>query len=302
MANQDVHERIEHILMSALPLIQKIEEKREGHLLLSFICVSEPIHAVVAYKMNGILRKIGKEKHLDVLLESGGGDIDSASKIAKLFKQHSKGGHFSVMVPFYGKSAAALIALCASEIIMPPSGELGPVDPQVSHPTAKEVIIPAHSIRDALEFIEATRDPYVKLTMADKLDPLMIGAYEHSQKASRQYVCEALETVDEKKRGEAIGLFTEELKSHGYPITKDLCEAKGLNICRTDEETEELACELHSIYLDALLEPIVERALIIQTSKFAYGMIDGIGMSLPPDAESGSTKENEPLKQGVNCA
>jgi len=294
VANEGVYERIEHILTSALPLIQKIEEKRGGHLLLCFVCVNEPIYLMIAYRMNGILRKIGKQKHLDVLLESGGGDIDSASKIAKLFKQHSKDESFSVIVPFYAKSAAALIDLCANEIIMPPSGELGPVDSQVSHPTAKQ-LIPAHSIRDALEFIEATRDPYVKLTMADKLDPLMIGAYEHSQKASQQYVSEALAAIDEKKKTDAINLFTLELKSHGYPITKDLCEAKGLNICKTNEEIEELACDLHSIYLDALLEPMVDRALIIQTRKFAYAMIDGMGMSFPPEPEPISTKEDKTL-------
>lgn len=290
---QNEIERIERILTGALPLIRKIEDKRDGHLLLSFVCVNEPIHGMVAYKMNAILRKIGKEKHLDVLLESGGGDIDSASKIAKLFKQHSKDHQFSVIVPFYAKSAATLIALEASEIILPPSGELGPVDPQVTHPTVKEFTMPAHSIKDALEFIEKTSDPFVKLTMADKLDPLMIGAYEHSQRASEQYVSEALESIEEPKRGEAIELFTRELMSHGYPITKDLCEEKGLRICQSNEELEELACDLHSSYMDALLEPIVNSALIIQSSEFAYAMIDGTSISFPRKTESGGNGSAE---------
>ena len=38
----------------------------------------------------------------------------------------------------------------------------------------------------------------------------------------------------------ALELFTKELKSHGYPITKYLCEEKGLCICKTNEELEDL--------------------------------------------------------------
>ena len=54
---QNEIDRIERILTNALPLIKKIEKMREGHLLLSFICVNEPIHGMVAYKINSILRK-----------------------------------------------------------------------------------------------------------------------------------------------------------------------------------------------------------------------------------------------------
>ena len=33
------------------------------------------------------------------------------------------------------------------------------------------------SIKNALEFIESSSDPYIKMTMAHKLDPFLIGAY-----------------------------------------------------------------------------------------------------------------------------
>ena len=42
-------------------------------------------------------------------------------------------GKFSVLIPYYAKSAATLLSLAADEIVMGPMGELGPVDPSVAN-------------------------------------------------------------------------------------------------------------------------------------------------------------------------
>jgi len=66
---------------------------------------------------------------LDVVLHSGGGDINATYQIAELLRNHSK--KFNVLVPLYAKSAATLLALAADEIVMGELAELGPLDTQI---------------------------------------------------------------------------------------------------------------------------------------------------------------------------
>ncbi len=166
---------------------------------------------------------MGKIEKLDILLESGGGNIDVTAKIVNILRSHCN--KLSVMVPFYAKSAATLIALHADELIMCKSGELGPLDPIVQDPASK-VWIPAHSIKEAVAFIEETKDPLVKLSMADKIPPLLLGAYRDAQNASKQYLQEALEKkiADPSAREDSIHYLTEKFVSHGYPIEREMCK------------------------------------------------------------------------------
>ena len=90
----------------------------------------------------------GKEFHL--LLRSPGGDGEIAIRLARMAQASCS--KFVVVVPDIAKSAATIFALGADEIIMGPSSDLGPIDPQVLVPdrgyvSAKEVIA---AVDDAL--------------------------------------------------------------------------------------------------------------------------------------------------------
>ncbi len=74
----------------------------------------------------------------DLLLNSPGGDIGTAEKLIRMLWNASsteteslRSGEYRVIVPDKAKSAATLIALGASEIVMSTTSELGPIDPQV---------------------------------------------------------------------------------------------------------------------------------------------------------------------------
>ncbi len=262
------------ILKSAKKLILNLEKERTSKVIVLF-CFNYPIITKVAYVFNKILRKIKEAERLDLFLESSGGDIDTASKISKLCKSHTK--EFNVIVADYAKSAASLIALSADNLIMTKSGELGPIDPIVKHPATK-MWIPAHSIGDALKFIEETKDPFVKLTMADKLDPLLIGAFKDAENASHQYVEEIFEK--HPKKDNLKELFTTKYKSHGYPITQELCNANGIkNAVSPNDKIDSLVSDLHETYVDGLLnlqDEESEGALIVQSVADFYFEIDGI--------------------------
>jgi len=266
-------EKVKSALNGASPLISEIEKKRDTKIIV-FFCVKS-IGAQAAFKLHRILRNLRGVTNLDLLVESGGGDIDVTSKIVKMLRRYCK--KFCVIVPFYCKSAATLIAISADELVMCKSGELGPVDTMVKDPTTG-MWIPAHSIKEALAFIEETNDPLVKLSMADKLPPLLLGAFRDAQNAAKQYLEEALEKLGDKK-GQALETFTTKFLSHGYPIDRDLCKKDGLNVVAPEDDVDDKICDLHAIYIDLMMELKTDEIMIIQTSDKKCVEINGEDIS-----------------------
>jgi len=68
-------------------------------------------------------------KDLHLLLRTPGGDGEVALRLARLAR--AAGRRFVVLVPDIAKSAGTIMALAADEIVMGPTSDLGPVDPQV---------------------------------------------------------------------------------------------------------------------------------------------------------------------------
>lgn len=202
------------------------------------------------YGLQRVIRKVPKGRSLDLILESHGGSIDTAYAIASLCRARFKS--FRVLVPFMAKSAATLLALAADELLVTCSTQLGPVDPQVRHPEKRGVWFPAHSIREALAEVEAARDELVKVTMADKLDPFLIGAYKDAIAASQQYVDEVAERWNLDNKPQIVSAFTDKYKSHGYPIDRRVLTHLKVPHREVDDAIEDLVCTLHELCIDLL--------------------------------------------------
>lgn len=76
-----------------------------------------------------LLYRVNREKPLDLMLHSSGGDVHSADKIVSMCRELVT--DFRVIVPQYAKSAATLIAIASDEILMGLASELGPLDTQI---------------------------------------------------------------------------------------------------------------------------------------------------------------------------
>jgi hypothetical protein len=256
------------------PLISEIEKLRGTRVIILF-CGDESIDHIMCLRTLKLLRRLSKIDKLDLFIDSGGGDIDAACKMVKILKQYSNS--FSVIVPFMAKSAATLIALNAEELVMCKASELGVADPQVREPITG-TYVPAHSIKEAISFIEEVNDPYVKLSLADKLPPLLIGAFRDAQNAAKQYITEALEKLEDKK-SDAIHTFTEKYLSHGYPIDRNLCKEVGLNILCPDEKLEKVIYDLFEVYADLMLsllsKPKIKTFSVIQANSEICISING---------------------------
>lgn len=78
-----------------------------------------------------ILRGIrgSKDKPIDLILHTPGGQLHASIQIARALKNHKS--RTRVFVPHYSMSGGTIIALAADEIIMDKEASLGPIDPQV---------------------------------------------------------------------------------------------------------------------------------------------------------------------------
>ncbi len=226
-------------------LIKEIEEIRKSKVLV-VIC-HQSISFQTSVSLNKILRKLKHLDHLDILLESCGGDINSAYKILNLFKSYAD--KITVIVPFYAKSAATLIALGADELIVCKAGELGPLDPQVRDPQTNS-FVPAHSIKESISFIEGVQDPLVKLNLTDKIPALLIGAYRASEKSCKQYLDEILTEKKIENKDKMIKTFTEKFLSHGYPMHRNFLVKNHIALFDHDEVLEDKIYDLHEKYAD----------------------------------------------------
>ncbi|MFI6997156.1 hypothetical protein [Nocardia sp. NPDC050175] len=90
-----------------------------------------------------LLHNLDPSKDLHMLLGSPGGDGETAVRLARMAQ--AAGDRFVLLVPESAKSAATILALGAHEVIMGPTSDLGPIDPQVLIPdrgyvSAKDII------------------------------------------------------------------------------------------------------------------------------------------------------------------
>ncbi|MEN6342871.1 MAG: hypothetical protein ABFC89_09965 [Methanospirillum sp.] len=76
------------------------------------------------------LQKLKLDDGFVLLISSPGGDGLTAERIINICRAYSKSGDFITIVPGKAKSAATMICLGSSKIMMSKTSELGPIDPQ----------------------------------------------------------------------------------------------------------------------------------------------------------------------------
>lgn len=76
------------------------------------------------------LRQTGNADQLDLVLHTGGGEVQTARKLLDLLRQMFK--RVCVLVPYKAHSAGTLICLGADQVVMGPLAELSPIDPQIA--------------------------------------------------------------------------------------------------------------------------------------------------------------------------
>lgn len=237
--------------------IKKLQDARNSRVVVYYsIGMLSDRHAEL---LQDVLSMRAPGDNLDLFLLSPGGYSDAAFKMVALCRSYAR-RRFSVIIPYYAKSAATLLSLGADELVMGPASEIGPIDPRIMVPDQYGRLhnVSATSIKDALEMLEdrvRSNPPTAVLyaPLLEKVDIYLIGEYERALKSAEQYAERLLAAYMlkgnpmEAKR--VAGLLARQYFSHGYAI--DRAEARSqLSLNVTDASVDEWNAmwQLHKLY------------------------------------------------------
>ena len=115
-------------------LFSAVEKHLEGRTLVTFFTSFKHLASINDTDCNmlqSVLQTLDLSNGLALMLSSPGGDGLAAERIVNTCRSYSGTGDYLAIVPGKAKSAATIICMGASKILMAAPSELGPVDPQI---------------------------------------------------------------------------------------------------------------------------------------------------------------------------
>lgn len=159
-------------------IIKRIQDLT-GRKLICYVCGSDAsIDRDHTIGFVDLLHNVPAESEIDLLLHTGGGDIDAAEKLVSLVRAKVGTAKFRAIVPDFAKSAGTLMVLGADCIVMSDTSELGPIDPQVTLADANGNRI-RHSVQNYLDAYE-THKAQLEKNPEDVAAQIMLGKLDPS--------------------------------------------------------------------------------------------------------------------------
>ena len=135
-----------------------IAEYEEAH-CCRLVVVIDAILAPSVTLFEELLFDANSDQDLHLMLDSPGGDGEIAVRLVRAAQ--ARCNELTIIVPDQAKSAATLLTLGADHILMSPTSDLGPIDPQFFHGgqlvSAKDVIA---AVDDAAQKVQEAPDTY----------------------------------------------------------------------------------------------------------------------------------------------
>jgi ClpP class serine protease len=261
---------------TTVALIEALEHKRGNRVLVYWTSDLARMSDAVVRSFYDQLCAIGDVPHLDLVLQTSGGDMEIPWRLTSLIREFAK--RFTVIVAHRAASSGTLLAMGADEIVMTRFAVLGPIDPRRNHPLlpVREGMqaepVSVQDMRHAMQFIrEAGRAgsefAYTPEAMAqiftslfDELHPLVIGAIEQSHALSKLIGTRCLEThmkgsKAEKRIASLVDKLCDEYKSHAYQIPRAEAKSIGLKVKSASPKLDELVMRLYRHYTSRPLRP-----------------------------------------------
>ena len=199
-----------------------------------------------------LLHNIPAGEDLDLLLHTGGGDVDAAEKLISMIRTKVGAATLRIVVPEYAKSAGTLMVLGSDAVVMSDTSELGPIDPQITLSDGNGNLI-RHSVQGYLdaydEYTQTLRtDPgdVAAQIMLSKLDPATVKLFQAVNARARKFAESQLQQGMFRNGGNwsaAAGelIDTKRWQSHAQMISwQDAQDPRiGLNVEYLDPLSEE---------------------------------------------------------------
>lgn len=183
---------------------------------------------------------------LILLIESPGGDVASAYKIAYFLRTHYS--NITTFVPHRAASGGTLIALSSNEIVMGELSNLTPIDTQVPYAdTRVSVNRMSSALARLVQYYEKKRPsqvPYPYQSMVEKLDPIIYDDWNTKINAMMEYTIELLSKAGYQTK-DIISIiknfiFTE--FPHSFVIHRDKARSFGVKVVPDGQYINEMNC------------------------------------------------------------
>lgn len=230
--------------------------------------------------MEGLLRTLDMENGVAVIISSPGGSGLAAERMINLLRSYSNTGEYWAIVPGKAKSAATMICLGASKILMGPASELGPVDPQI---VFQNNLVSVHHVIDSYHklFRGAIRtkgnlEPYMQ--QLARYNAGTISHLEAERDLATDMAIRCLHTgmLSEHSRSAIeskmeVFLHPKHTKTHGRPIYSREAADCGLNVDVVDHNSYPWAT-IYELYLRSSEFVSHQAAKAIETEEGAFFM------------------------------
>jgi hypothetical protein len=247
--------------------------------LVAVLLAHEPLVNKWAIKLRRALA--GKSfETIDLLVHSGGGDVNVAYQMVEVLRLHSNA--LRAVVPLYAKSAATLLCLGADEIVMDELAQLGPLDTQIVEErkggqfSFASALNPFKTLEQLRQFSLETLDITVKLivsrcpmTPAEALDhatkfvgaitnplfgqlsPEKLGEYSRALSVGTEYgerLLRRYSKIPDVKREQLLERLVHGYPSHEYIIDYHEAVELGLPVTLFADDERDLAdCLLQAL-------------------------------------------------------
>ncbi|WP_028776203.1 SDH family Clp fold serine proteinase [Shimazuella kribbensis] len=241
--NQPLYHAVHRDRYIRQTLIKEVEKVTGRPLIVYIANFNHPESAITREDIapfSEMVTALDKDSDVDLMIQSPGGDPNAAEIIVHTLLAKTK--HLRVVVPQAAKSAATLVSLAADEILMSNTSELGPIDPQVTIPTAFGLAFrPAQAFLNGLEMIKKEHAggqalnpayyPFLKGVDAALID-YCLKSIEHSKRLAVKWLSRSMfkGQINEAKRIAEELINIEKYPNHGQVINYQDARKIGLNV------------------------------------------------------------------------
>lgn len=183
-----------------------------------------------------MLRDVGGNDYIFLMLDSPGGDAETALRVIRLYRQTNES--YKTIVPDRAKSAATQICLGSNQIFMGRNSELGPIDPLIrfrnQRVRAKTILNAVGNLSTweqewdmsptAIRAIAANFDPHLIQQAEDSIEYIE----ERASEIAQGMIDDGVSDPDQEARNIVNDLM--EARTHGRSINIEEAEDIGLNI------------------------------------------------------------------------
>ena len=236
-----------------IPLFRKLEKIFGKPIITFFTSFLYPVamEDQDVDMLAGILQMMDLGKGVIIVVSSPGGDGLAAERMINVCRTFSKIGTYDVVVPGKAKSAATMFCFGANKILMGPTSELGPVDPQVRIMEGGVLkYISAHHIVTSYDELfkgavgeKGNLEPY--LQQLGNYNTSVIKAYRSAISLSKSITIQALKSGMMSNKTEVeiescmkVFLDPENTQTHGRPIFLKNTKECGLSAEGIDPKSE----------------------------------------------------------------